>query len=320
MHFWQRWKIRKPENTPKRGIFSFTPVTVCRTYALLLALLLCATILFRHIQEEHLAKRRQSYRAQAQMLADAGFYAEAQKELNRMPKPLLPEDAELLFQVSLKKQDFRFAANLLSSLPEKDLDVCRFTLIDALQKQGKSASAWNMLCQEPISGHQNQQQALAVSLLQDVQETPIQASFVGGWYHKKAAIMKDEDGFFLVGVQGEEIGDARYEALRPVAKGFSAKRKGVWIMLSTEGDFLHTASTPEEKDVIKTDDSFLLTLTADGGRQGYAYQGQEVIAPIYDRASPISVKGIGFAEMDGRSWQIRFRALRDGMAFNRIES
>lgn len=319
MRFWQNRKERTQINKKTRSLFS-SPVLFCRLYALLLFLCIGGVFLFHQQQTARDEKTRRHCREEAQMLAQAGFYGEAQKKLNAMPKPLFPEDEELLFQVALKKQDFRFAMDLLSRLPTKQESAFRLELITALQEAGKSALAWQVLCQMSFSKKEPEQKALAISLLQDVRETPTRAVFVSGWHHHKAAVMKDEEGFFLVNIQGEELSDARYESLVPVSEGFCARKKKVWITLDRDGNFVKTTVEPEEKDIIQADSSFLVMPTEEEGVQGYTFDGEEVIKPIYDCASPISANGTGYVETEGRCWQIRFRALRDGVSFNKIES
>lgn len=319
MRFWQNRKEHTQINSKTRSLL-FSPALFCRFYALLLLLFIGGVFLFRQQQTAREEKTRQHCREEAQRLAQAGFYGEAQKKLNAMPKPLFPEDEELLFQIALQKQDFRFAMDLLPNLSTKQEPASRLALITALQEAGKSVLAWQVLCETPFSKNESAENALAISLLQDVRETPTRAVFVSGWHHHKAAIMRDEEGFFLVNTQGEERSDTHYEALVPVSEGFCARKKEVWITLDMDGNFVKTTVEPEEKDIIEADPSFLLMPTEEEGVQGYSFDGEEVIKPIYDRASPISVNGIGYVETEGRCWQIRFRALRDGVSFNKIES
>lgn len=319
MRFWQNRKEHTQINSKTRSLL-FSPALFCRFYALLLLLFIGGVFLFRQQQTAREEKTRRHCREEAQMLVQAGFYGEAQKKLNAMPKPLFPEDEELLFQIALQKQDFRFAMDLLPNLSTKQEPASRLALITALQEAGKSVLAWKVLCETPFSKNESAEKALVISLLQDVRETPTRAVFVSGWHHHKAAIMRDEGGFFLVNTQGEERSDARYESLVPVSEGFCARKKEVWITLDVDGNFVKTTVEPEEKDIIEADPSFLLMPTEEEGVQGYSFDGEEVIKPIYDRASPISVNGIGYVETEGRCWQIRFRALHDGVSFNKIES
>lgn len=319
MRFWQNRQQQTQINKKTHSLFS-SPVLFCRSYALLLFLCIGGVFLFRQQQTARDEKIRRHCREEAQMLAQAGFYGEAQKKLNAMPKPLFPEDEKLLFQVALKKQDFRYAMDLLSRLPTKQESTSRLELITALQEAGKSALAWQVLCETPFSKIESAENALVISLLQDVRETPTRAVFVSGWHHHKAAVMKDAEGYFLVNTQGEELSDARYDSLVPVSEGFCARKKEVWITLDKDGNFAKTTVTPEEKDIIQADSSFLLMPSGEDGVQGYTFDGEEVIKPIYDRASPISLNGIGYVETEGRCWQIRFRALRDGVSFNKIGS
>lgn len=319
MHFGQKGKNKVSNRTKKERSHFISPVFFCRIYAILLFLCIAGIFLFQKQKEAQSDRKRQYCREQAKMLVDAGLYGEAQKLINAMPKPLSSEDAHLLFQVAVKKQDFRSAKELLSLLPEAQIETSRLALIDALQKDGKSALAWEILCHSWSSSKTTQQKELAISLLQDVQEIPIHASFVCGWINGRVAVLKDDDGLFLVNAQGEEISNVRYESILPTAEGFSAKRNNIWVSLNAEGEFAHTGKEPTKKEIIQAESSFLVLLTKDGEQQGYTFNGEEVIKPIYDRASPISRNGVGYVETEGRFWQIRFRALRDGVSFNKID-
>lgn len=319
MHFGQKGKNKVSNRTKKERSPFISPVFFCRIYAILLFLCIAGIFLFQKQQEAQSNRKRQYCREQAKMLVDAGLYGEAQKLINAMPKPLSSEDAHLLFQAAVKKQDFRSAKELLSLLPEAQIETSRLALIDALQKDGKSALAWEILCHSWSSSKTTQQKELAISLLQDVQEIPIHASFVCGWINDRVAVLKDDDGLFLVNAQGEEISNVRYESILPTEEGFSARRNNIWVSLNAEGEFVHTGKEPTNKEIIQAESSFLVLPTKDGGQQGYTFNGEEVIKPIYDRTSPISRNGVGYVETEGRFWQIRFRALRDGVSFNRID-
>ncbi|WP_308540512.1 WG repeat-containing protein [uncultured Murdochiella sp.] len=320
MHFGKKGKNKGSNRTKQERHHFLSPVLFCRIYAVLLFLCIAGIFLFQKQQEAQRNRKRQYCREQAKMLVDAGFYGEAQKQINAMPKPLSSEDVQLLFRAAVKKQDFRSARKLLSLLPEEQKETSCLTLIDALKKDGKSVLAWEIVCRSWSSLKTTQQKELAISLLQDVQEIPTHASFISGWINNRVAVLKDDDGLFLVNAQGEEISNVRYESILPTAEGFSARRNNIWVSLNIEGEFLHTVKEPTEKEIIQAESSFLVSPTKGDGQQGYTFSGEEVIKPIYDRASPISMNGVGYVETEGRFWQIRFRALRDGVSFNKIDS
>lgn len=308
--------------TTKKTAFVFFPFSeraVRFAYSGLIVLLMLGITLFQGWENHRFKLRQAEGMKQAETLIEAGFYAEAQDILKKLPRPLPEKVQQMLFQVSLKKHDFVYASAMLKTEPFPHKKENALLLLSTLAEADRSQQAWKVLATELSDADANSRKQWAITLLEDVRETPIADQFQSGWYHDAFAILKDEEGCYLTDAEGEAIDAERYEEILPVESGFVARRRNLWVRLDSNGRFAGTATAPAKEKTLSPDAKYPLQPYQEGNLWGYAYHGEPVTKALYEKASSVSSHGTAYALSEGKTYRIRFRALREGISFNRIE-